>query len=64
MKRLIKWIFKNRTPFCIHLYERMDGTHYDIGLRFNKVTEPEKVGIKYVVGLFYGKRYRVFTWHD
>lgn len=60
--KIIRRLFKNVRPFAIDLYERMDGKHFVIGLRFNKYREVGFIGYKNVIGIMYGYKYKTYQW--
>lgn len=64
MYKILERIFRDVKPFCIHLYERMDGTHYSIGIKYNKFGVTGIIEKKNSLGIFYGRRYRCFQWLD
>jgi hypothetical protein len=44
------------------LYERMDGSMFVIGVRYNRFHETGCVGFMNSLGFFFGKNYKVFQW--
>jgi hypothetical protein len=44
------------------LYERMDGVHFHIGLRFNRTRETGFIGVMNNLGVFYGYKYKFYQW--
>lgn len=60
--KLVRRIFKNVKPFAMDLYERMDGVHFHIGLRFNRTRETGFIGVMNNLGVFYGYKYKFYQW--
>jgi hypothetical protein len=61
VKNLFIKIFSHIRPFALE-YERMDGTMFIIGIRYNKFEKMGVVGFVNSFGFFYGYKYKSLQW--
>lgn len=58
---LLNLIFDRLQPFTFE-YERMNGKHFVVGIRFNRVRKEGYVNFINSFGLFYGYKYKAWQW--
>lgn len=63
MYKILKFIFKKCKPFSFD-FELMEGKMFIIGIRFNKFYQSGLDKKCNSLGLFYGYKYKVFSWVD
>jgi len=59
--KILNLIFKNIKPFCLE-YERMNGSTFIIGIRYNRFVKEGTLGLVNSLGFFYGYKYKVIQW--
>lgn len=60
--KILSLLFKRITPFSMDLYERMDGSLFIIGIRYNRFKTEGKLSLTNSLGFFLGKKYKVIQW--